>query len=158
MMAAIPSQLEEVIVKRLLMLTLSVFLVLQVACSKPAPATPQPTPEIGKREVVVGGFGYRLISPQELEGMLAAKQFTLVNVHTPYEGEIQPTDLFLVYDTIAQHVDQLPDKAAPIVLYCRSGRMSAEAATTLAKLGYTHLYDLEGGMIAWEAAGFPLIK
>ena len=43
-----------------------------------------------------------------------------------------------------------------IVLYCRSGSMSAEAAETLTRFGYDDVWDLRGGMIAWEEAGFRL--
>ncbi len=42
----------------------------------------------------------------------------------------------------------LPDKNRPIILYCRSGRRSAEAAEKLSKLGYTKLYDV-GSLIGW---------
>ncbi|MBK5288901.1 MAG: rhodanese-like domain-containing protein [Acidimicrobiia bacterium] len=81
----------------------------------------------------------------------------VVNVHIPYERHIAGTDAFVPFDEIAQW-DALPaDLDAPIVLYCRSGNMSAEAATTLTGLGYTDIVDLEGGMNAWAAAGLPLL-
>ena len=44
----------------------------------------------------------------------------------------------------------LPDKQAPLVLYCRTGHRSAEAAQILAELGYTDITDLSGGILAWE--------
>ena len=90
--------------------------------------------------------------------MLKNKDFVFINVHTPYEGEIAPTDLFLPYDQAAQLVDKLPqDKNAKIVVYCRSGRMSRIAVEEWSKAGYTNLYDLMGGFRAWEDAGYPLI-
>lgn len=48
------------------------------------------------------------------------------------------------------------DRDAEIVLVCRSGRRSARAATELAKRGFRHLYNLRGGMLAWNAAHLPV--
>ncbi len=42
----------------------------------------------------------------------------------------------------------LPEKDTPLLIYCRSGRRSAEAAEKLKSLGYTELYDV-GGLIGW---------
>jgi len=89
--------------------------------------------------------------------MLESKDFTLVNVHIPYEGEIPDTDLFIPFNAIEQNLDKLPDKNTPIVLYCRSGAMSTVAAKKLASLGYTNIYELDGGFNAWKASGRPLI-
>jgi rhodanese-related sulfurtransferase len=112
-------------------------------------------------EMTESGFpknaaGYADIDAQQLAEMLPERDFTLVNVHIPYEGELPQTDLFIAYNRIADNLDQLPDKDAPIVLYCRSGRMSREAATVLAGLGYSNVMELNGGFIAWEAAGYEM--
>ena len=94
----------------------------------------------------------------QLAAMLAQKDFFLVNVHIPYEGEIKDTDAFIAYDSIADNLDKLPqDKTAKIVVYCRSGRMSAIAARELVRLGFTHVSDLTGGMIDWENSGYKII-
>ena len=94
----------------------------------------------------------------QLAAMLAQKDFFLVNVHIPYEGEIKDTDAFIAYDSIADNVDKLPpDKNAKIVVYCRSGGMSAIAARELIRLGFTQVSDLAGGMIDWEKSGYKII-
>lgn len=100
----------------------------------------------------------RVLPPDDFaEFVDAHPDAPLVNVHTPYEGHIDGTDDFVVFDEIGAW-DGLPeDKDAPFVLYCRSGNMSATASDTLAALGYTDIIDLEGGMNAWTASGRDLV-
>jgi rhodanese-related sulfurtransferase len=52
----------------------------------------------------------------------------------------------------------IPDKAAPIVLYCGGGYRSALAADNLQKMGYTNVISMDGGIRAWREAGYPLEK
>ena len=49
-------------------------------------------------------------------------------------------------------------KDREIVLYCTAGTRSGEAYETLARRGYTKLANLQGGVIAWQKAGFALVK
>lgn len=113
------------------------------------------------QKVTVDGGSYTNVGPNELNAMLRNKDFMFVNVHIPFEGDIAGTDLSIPYDQITEpsYLSQLPiDKSAKIVLYCRSGRMSAIAAEALVKLGYTNVWNLEGGMVEWEQAGYPIKK
>jgi rhodanese-related sulfurtransferase len=52
----------------------------------------------------------------------------------------------------------VPDKGASIVLYCHSGARSALAAENLARMGYSQVYSLDGGLTAYEAAGLAVGK
>jgi rhodanese-related sulfurtransferase len=102
---------------------------------------------------------YTNVTPVELNILLKEKDFILVNVHIPFTGNIPGTDLSIPYDQIEQGISQLPaEKDARIVLYCSSGRMSQMAAEELVSLGYTNIWNLEGGMLEWKQAGFDLEK
>ena len=117
---------------------------------------PAQTSVLGK-QVEVGDGAYTEINVDELQSMLKNKDFVLVNVHIPFEGDIPDTDVSIPFDQIAQNLDQLPaDKDAKIVLYCRSDRMSTISSETLVDLGYTNIYNLDGGMVDWENAGLDL--
>jgi rhodanese-related sulfurtransferase len=100
---------------------------------------------------------YQQVDAATLAGMLKNKDFTLVNVHIPFAGDIAGTDLSIPYDQIEQNLSQLPaNKDAKILLYCRSGRMSTIAAEELVMLGYTNIWELKGGMVDWENAGYEI--
>lgn len=119
--------------------------------------TDAPPAAVGQSVETEDGF-YVNVTPAELGAMLDAKDFALVNVHIPYEGEIEGTDLFIPYDQIAERLGELPSaKDARIVVYCRSGGMSAIAARTLVSSGYANVWNLDGGMIAWQETGYPLL-
>ena len=112
----------------------------------------------GGRKVAVGaGRSYTNVSPAALARLLERKSFPLINVHIPYAGEIVRTDLFIPFDQVEAHARKLPaDKSARLVVYCLSGPMSDIAARTLVKLGYTDVWNLDGGIVAWTEAGYPL--
>ncbi len=108
---------------------------------------------------LMSGHGVSEINPAQLQAELTHKDFTLLNVKTPYSGEIEGTDLWIPYDQLEARVAELPaDKSAKVVVYCRTGNESAIAVQTLTSLGYTNLEELSGGMTAWTAAGGTLVS
>lgn len=105
-----------------------------------------------------GGAGATLVAPPEAKEIIETDPSVfVVNVHIPYAGEIEGTDAFVAFDEVSDRLKEFPsDRSTPILLYCRSGRMSAEAGHALLEAGFTHVLDLDGGMVAWEAAGLPV--
>lgn len=97
-----------------------------------------------------------ILTPEELLAMLDAKDFELINVHVPYAGEIPGTDAHIAYtdvDAIEEHLGY--DKAAKVVLYCRTGPMSEIAGDELVARGYCNVSDMPAGSYNWEQLGYP---
>ncbi len=107
-----------------------------------------------------------LLTVQQLNAGLAkssgpaAKGFFLVDVRSPEEhasGVIPGTDLNIEYrDMKVRHREIGARPNDHIVVYCQSGTRSNIAAETLADLGYAHVYNVQGSMDAWIAAGYPV--
>ena len=119
----------------------------------------QPAPPVVGREIVTDKGTYHVVSVPELQSMLTDKDFTMVNVHIPWQGDIAQTDLHLAYDQIIEEQDKLPsDKDEKILVYCLTSGMAKVAVKSLLDAGYTNLWMLDGGTMAWEEANLPLIK
>jgi len=111
------------------------------------------------KEVSIEGGSYRAVSVQELQSMLEDKDFTMINVHTPWQGDIPGTDSRLAYDQISENQDQLPaEKDAKVLVYCLTSGMAKKAVASLLDLGYTNIWMLDGGTTSWEEAGLTLEK
>ncbi len=139
--------------KRILLLSILLIVLLTACQSEPA--------EITGDKIDVDGGAYTSVNADELNAMLKNKDFVFVNVHIPFAGNIANTDLSIPYDQISipEYLSKLPDdKNAKVVLYCRSGRMSEIAAQELVSLGYTDIWNLTGGMLEWEQAGYEIEK
>ncbi len=90
--------------------------------------------------------------------MDAGEKFTLVDVREDNEwarGHISGA-VHLSKGIIERDIETtIPDKSAPLVLYCGGGLRSALAADNLRKMGYTNCISMDGGWRSWTEAGFP---
>ncbi len=101
---------------------------------------------------------YENVFVDQFVEMMNHKDFILINVHIPYEGELPETDLLIPFNVIDQRSDELPsDKDAKIVVYCMTGPMGHIAAEKLVQMGYTRVIHFQGGMRAWRVIGRPLL-
>lgn len=92
--------------------------------------------------------------------VLAEPDVTVLDVRTPAEyaaGHLPgAVNIDVEGGSFAQQVGQLP-KDATYLVYCRTGNRSGVATDQLADLGFTELYDLQGGIEAWSAVGGQLV-
>ena len=89
----------------------------------------------------------------------AGDQFLLVDVREESEWSAGHAAgaVHLSKGTIERDIEtKVPDKAAPLVLYCGGGFRSALAADNLQKMGYTNVISMDGGWRAWTQAGLPV--
>ena len=101
------------------------------------------------------------ITPEALRQRLTAPdaQPLVVDVREPEEfegGHIAEAQLAPL-GNVEESLKNIA-KDREIVLVCRSGRRSGIAAKRLAEQGFTRLWNMEGGMIAWEKLGYPVEK
>jgi len=97
------------------------------------------------------------LSPEEVRGLHAEGTVELIDVREPYEHDAGRIDG-------ARHVE-IPaltaaaaelDPERPIVFYCRSGHRSAMATQAFRASGF-QAFNLTGGLVAWVAAGLPIV-
>ena len=102
---------------------------------------------------------YRTLSIEELADIVEnrADEYKIINVHIPYAGEIENTDANIPYNDLDALMAAIPSKDTPVILYCRSGSMSEQASRALVAQGYTQIWDVPGGMAAWQMSGRTLI-
>ena len=96
---------------------------------------------------------YRQITMDEAVTMMAQETgYIILDVRRPDEfaaGHI-PNAINVPNETIGTaEIPELPNKAQLIMVYCRSGRRSKEAADKLLNLGYTNIVEF-GGILDWK--------
>jgi rhodanese-related sulfurtransferase len=60
-------------------------------------------------------------------------------------------------DEVSDKIEStIPDKSSKIYVYCLSGSRSVHAVDAMMKLGYTNVFNMTGGLLAWRAKGHPV--
>lgn len=100
------------------------------------------------------------LTPQEAFTLVGQNDgLYLLDVRTP--GEYQQVRLkgahLIPIDQFAKRLTEVP-RNRPILVYCAVGSRSAQVSSYLARQGYPEIYNLSGGIYAWEQAGYPVLK
>ena len=105
--------------------------------------------------------GYSSISPAESTQMINRDNALMLDIRESNEyseGHII-NSLHIPLSGLKTRMKDLEKyKAGKIIVACRSGHRSSQACATLKKEGFEQVFNLSGGVMAWESANLPLVK
>jgi rhodanese-related sulfurtransferase len=102
------------------------------------------------------------LDPQNFDNKLKeSKESTLIDVRTPGEyaqGHLANAVLIDIYSSDFKSRIAKLDRLKPVFVYCKAGTRSSSAGDILSDLGFKEIYDLNGGIMAWQKANKPIEK
>lgn len=105
--------------------------------------------------------GFRNVLPQEAVRLINHQDALLLDVREDSEygsGHIQDS-LHIPLGKLRGRFDELAaHKNRAVVIGCRSGHRSGSACAMLRKQGFEQVYNLRGGILAWENANLPIVR
>ena len=103
------------------------------------------------------GPNYSEASVADLQQAMTTGQVELVDVREQYEydeGHLRPSKL-IPLGQLQKRVKEL-DSTKPVYILCRSGARAVSAAHQLTSAGFNDVRVVEGGILAWSRAGYPV--
>ncbi len=96
------------------------------------------------------------VTPTELHGQ--REQWSVLDVREPWEVAGISTEgaTAIPLGDLSRRIAELP-QGRPIAVLCETGIRSAQAIPTLKKLGFSDVFNVSGGIKAWQAAGLPVV-
>lgn len=102
----------------------------------------------------------KTIAAVEFQNQLkTSPKAVILDVRTPEEynsGHLDQAKNLDIYDKSFQDQLSKMDKKQPVYVYCKGGGRSANAVKKMQELGFNNVYELKGGIMAWEQSGLPL--
>lgn len=109
----------------------------------------------------LNSWGVKNVAPSEAVQLINRENAVVLDVRTDEEfkqGHILNSKHIPV-GLLSNRIGELEKhKSSPIVVICRSGNRSAAACSVLRKQGFNPIYQLAGGVVAWQNANLPLTK
>jgi rhodanese-related sulfurtransferase len=101
------------------------------------------------------------VSPMDATRLINHEDAVLLDIRDPRElkeGQIAQS-IHIPLNNLQSSLQQLDKfKTRPIIAYCRTGGRSMHAVRTLLKHGHTSVYNLSGGLAAWQKASLPIVR
>jgi rhodanese-related sulfurtransferase len=109
----------------------------------------------------MGGKG--IVTPQEATELINRKDAVVVDVRpmSDYSGAHIINSINIPATSLNNQLNQLEkykEKGVPVIMTCRSGAQSSAACKTLTKNGFEEVYNLKGGILAWQSANLPVTR
>jgi rhodanese-related sulfurtransferase len=104
---------------------------------------------------------FQNLNVNEFEQGMTQNEAVIIDVRTPMEyneGHIRNSKLIDISDRDFENQLEKLDKSKAYYVYCRSGGRSSSASQIMIEKGFTKVYNLQGGMIAWFGAKKPVEK
>ncbi len=141
-------------------ISLSLLLALGTACS--SASTEKSSIESPKAELTAQQTAKVMqLSTSEFSKKIEEEGIQLIDVRTAgevAEGKI-PSAVNIDYNSPEfKKMAAKLDPTKPVAVYCKVGGRSARAAKIFQDLGFKEVYDLEGGILSWNADGLPIEK
>lgn len=104
----------------------------------------------------------QMVSPvQVYEALYSEDKLQLVDVRTTEEFSVShlknAQNICVTSNDFKAKVAAL-DKDKPVYVYCKKGGRSAKAASILKEMGFSEVYDLQGGLTSWEQEGLEVVN
>ncbi|MFZ2450630.1 MAG: rhodanese-like domain-containing protein [Methylovulum miyakonense] len=99
------------------------------------------------------------VSPKEAAAMQSSKNAIIVDVREDNEWQEQhiPGALHIPLSQLDSRMGELKGRQhGAIVMQCRSGKRSAKAQAALQSAGFANVYNMEGGLLAWQQQGLSV--
>lgn len=98
-------------------------------------------------------MSYSNISPEKFKELTSNEDHIILDVRAPQElveGQVEGHMMINFFEpNFKAEVEKL-DKSKAYLIYCRSGNRSGQACTLMSNMGFERLYNLEGGIKAWN--------
>jgi phage shock protein E len=141
---------------RVIVLSLILLAALLAGCGAAAPVNQAAAPAAPAVDVAKLGD---TVDVATVKGLLGNPDVVMLDVREPneYQAGHIPGIKLLPVGEVANRLSEIP-KDKPVIVTCHSGNRSGQVAKYLRDQGYTNIHNMQGGIVAWEAAGYPVEK